>query len=159
MFAHIPRNSKSPIKLWFFLTVFLSITNTSTAYRSSFYPRPHHPEPDSENYRRSFRQIQPNNLNWNGIENQRRALENDAIFFEDDYPDLNAIPQRPWQERTTRAPPTTTVAIPGMGTTRSPCEQACLVTSEYNPVCGSNGLTYSNERRLNCAVNCGKRKN
>ncbi|XP_063826615.1 uncharacterized protein LOC135076088 [Ostrinia nubilalis] len=35
------------------------------------------------------------------------------------------------------------------------CMRSCPVTSEYNPVCGSNGLEYSNPGRLNCAKMCG----
>ncbi|KAI4459155.1 serine-type endopeptidase inhibitor [Holotrichia oblita] len=87
---------------------------------------------------------------------QRQIPQNfpnsDAIVFEDDYPNPNVIVPRP----TTQRPRTTTFAIPGMGTTRSPCEQFCLVTSEYDPICGTDGVTYSNSGRLNCAINCGK---
>ncbi|KRT81157.1 hypothetical protein AMK59_5386 [Oryctes borbonicus] len=92
-----------------------------------------------EDSRRPLRQIQPNS---------------DAIFFEDDFEDRNVIVQRP---RPTRQPQSTsTVEVPGMGTTRSPCEEACLVTPEYNPICGSDGRTYTNEGRFSCALRCGK---
>ncbi|KAI5636274.1 hypothetical protein NE865_11038 [Phthorimaea operculella] len=35
------------------------------------------------------------------------------------------------------------------------CIRSCPVTSEYNPVCGSNNVTYSNPGRLECAKFCG----
>lgn len=47
-------------------------------------------------------------------------------------------------------------------TTQSPqlrrCIQNCLTTTEYNPVCGSDGVQYNNIGRLNCARNCGVSK-
>lgn len=65
-----------------------------------------------------------------------------------------------WQNRrtTTQRTPTSTVAIPGMGTPRTPCENACQTTPEYNPVCGTDRVTYYSEGRLKCAQRCGKRK-
>ncbi|CAG9769358.1 unnamed protein product [Ceutorhynchus assimilis] len=51
----------------------------------------------------------------------------------------------------------TTVAIPGMGTTSSACEDRCSTTQQYNPVCGSNNVTYINKARFDCAVRCGRR--
>lgn len=35
------------------------------------------------------------------------------------------------------------------------CFSTCLVTRELRPVCGSNGVTYTNKRQLNCAKTCG----
>ncbi|CAG4929443.1 unnamed protein product [Colias eurytheme] len=35
------------------------------------------------------------------------------------------------------------------------CIATCPVTSEYNPVCGTNGVTYNNEGQLECAKSCG----
>ncbi|KAL0880909.1 hypothetical protein ABMA27_002081 [Loxostege sticticalis] len=35
------------------------------------------------------------------------------------------------------------------------CVQNCPTTSEYNPVCGSDSVTYFNPGRLVCARNCG----
>ncbi|XP_068617245.1 uncharacterized protein [Battus philenor] len=35
------------------------------------------------------------------------------------------------------------------------CIQGCPVTPEFNPVCGSNRVTYSNPGRLICAQACG----
>lgn len=35
------------------------------------------------------------------------------------------------------------------------CMRSCPVTSEFNPVCGSNNVTYTNPGRLECAQTCG----
>ncbi|CAG9787864.1 unnamed protein product [Diatraea saccharalis] len=35
------------------------------------------------------------------------------------------------------------------------CIRNCPTTSEYNPVCGTNGVTYTNPSRLECAKFCG----
>ncbi|KAH8349906.1 hypothetical protein KR084_009154, partial [Drosophila pseudotakahashii] len=53
----------------------------------------------------------------------------------------------------------TTTARP---TTQSPlfyaCLQSCAATSEYNPICGSDNVSYYNENRFNCALRCGNSK-
>jgi len=43
---------------------------------------------------------------------------------------------------------------------RNTCNTNCKErnTNEYNPVCGSDSLTYQNRRFLNCVANCGIRK-
>ncbi|XP_017028773.1 uncharacterized protein Kaz1-ORFB [Drosophila kikkawai] len=35
------------------------------------------------------------------------------------------------------------------------CLQTCPITSEYNPICGSDNNNYYNLNRFNCAVGCG----
>ncbi|XP_043600461.1 uncharacterized protein LOC122575501 [Bombus pyrosoma] len=58
---------------------------------------------------------------------------------------------------------TTSSATPSM-TTRGAssnsqydqCIATCLTTSEYNPVCGSDDVEYSNPGQLTCASACGK---
>lgn len=35
------------------------------------------------------------------------------------------------------------------------CLMNCAITSEYNPVCGTNGITYNNYGKLACAQFCG----
>ncbi|XP_061378517.1 uncharacterized protein LOC116769496 isoform X1 [Danaus plexippus] len=46
---------------------------------------------------------------------------------------------------------------PGENTGRSDndCRRSCPVTAEYNPVCGSNNVTYPNPSILSCAQACG----
>ncbi|KAJ8723431.1 hypothetical protein PYW08_003343 [Mythimna loreyi] len=59
---------------------------------------------------------------------------------------------------TTTLRPRTTTQI-SRSSTEEPavqeCIDACPVTTEYNPVCGSNGVTYNNPSRLLCAQLCG----
>lgn len=47
-------------------------------------------------------------------------------------------------------------------TTPSPAFRSCLsncpTINNYNPVCGSNGVTYDNQYKLECARRCGLRK-
>lgn len=52
----------------------------------------------------------------------------------------------------TLSPPTSTTMSPEYTT----CFQNCNGTSEYNPLCGTDGLEYSNPSRLECAKGCGK---
>lgn len=109
--------------------------------------------------------------NNNNNNNRRRfPTQNDIRPTEEDLNDVFVFDQndgRPSPSRgSTRRPqqvfsstqrtPTSTVAIPGMGTTRSACEDACLTTPEYNPICGDDGLTYFSKARLRCAQRCGK---
>lgn len=55
-------------------------------------------------------------------------------------------------------PQTTPIPVPGMGTTRSACEDTCLLTPQYNPVCGTDSVSYFSRERLFCAQRCGKGK-
>ncbi|KAJ3666067.1 hypothetical protein Zmor_001522 [Zophobas morio] len=46
---------------------------------------------------------------------------------------------------------TTTTASPQYTT----CIRRCPVTPQYNPICGTNRITYNNESHLRCAQQCG----
>ncbi|XP_012543183.1 uncharacterized protein LOC105840713 [Monomorium pharaonis] len=47
----------------------------------------------------------------------------------------------------------TTPSSTTQGTTNCPC----AATNEYNPVCGTDNVTYWNMGRFNCAKNCNPR--
>lgn len=42
-------------------------------------------------------------------------------------------------------------------TTQATTNCPCIATAEYNPVCGSDNVTYWNMGRFNCAKNCNPR--
>ncbi|RZB77483.1 uncharacterized protein BDFB_005645, partial [Asbolus verrucosus] len=86
-------------------------------------------------------------IRWNSEPDDR----DDSFIFEDEFDNRNNFIRT-----TTRRVPTSTVAIPGMGTTRTPCEDRCQTTPEYNPVCGDDDMTYFSRHRLLCAQKCGK---
>lgn len=49
--------------------------------------------------------------------------------------------------------------VPSSTTTqRTSTNCPCIATAEYNPVCGSDNVTYWNMGRFNCAKNCNPRK-
>lgn len=50
----------------------------------------------------------------------------------------------------------TTLPGPLWATPASVCVQSCPITHEYNPVCGSDRVTYVNPGRLRCEQLCGK---
>lgn len=97
----------------------------------------------------------PNNFNQNN--------DDSIIFFDDkddndkSYEDTQRLGNQRYPTRsTTRSP--SSIAVPGMGTTASPCEIACRTTSEYNPICADDGITYFSKARMECSQRCGKSK-
>ncbi|KAF5278600.1 hypothetical protein FQA39_LY00642 [Lamprigera yunnana] len=84
-----------------------------------------------------------------------RKLDSDQIIFEEQDDKGKGFV---WNDylRLTTARSTSTVAVPGMETTKSPCEQRCRITNQYNPVCGTNSMTYDNPAWLRCAQRCGR---
>ncbi|XP_066156560.1 uncharacterized protein [Euwallacea fornicatus] len=94
-----------------------------------------------------------------GFQNTGNAIffDNDNVF--DDFVTGTRGKLRLSRPRSTTPRPSrafTTVAVPGMGTTRSACEDLCLTTPQYDPVCGDNNVTYMNMARYRCAVRCGQ---
>ncbi|KAJ8921656.1 hypothetical protein NQ315_010565 [Exocentrus adspersus] len=86
---------------------------------------------------------------------RRRSSQNDFTFQENNSGVDNFL--RPNRPRTTQRPSaSSTVAIPGMATTRSPCEDNCRATTQFDPVCGDNNVTYTNINWLKCAQQCGR---
>ncbi|RZB73473.1 Kazal 1 domain containing protein [Asbolus verrucosus] len=78
----------------------------------------------------------------------------DCWFWEDADPD----PGNPPSIRTTTCNPPTSkppVTTTDKNQEYKNCVQKCPTTPEYNPVCGTNSVTYDNESKLNCARRCG----
>ncbi|XP_068634040.1 uncharacterized protein [Battus philenor] len=51
--------------------------------------------------------------------------------------------------------PSTTRNTPTEFDTQRQCIESCPTTSEYNPICGTNNVTYQNRGRMECAKACG----
>lgn len=91
-----------------------------------------------------------------------------GFFFDDDeifsnsnrntFPQRRQRPNTPSNPRPTTARPTltgSTVAIPGNQPHIPDCVFFCPTTPEYNPVCGTDDVTYTNMSKLRCAQRCG----
>lgn len=93
----------------------------------------------------------------NNNQNQNRPNRPDRL------PNLNQWFTNPSRPSSTRPPFRRTTQRPvipsAIGPRPSRCETSCLTTPEYNPVCGSDSVTYNNLGRLRCAAGCGKSKN
>ncbi|XP_011691811.1 PREDICTED: uncharacterized protein LOC105452431 [Wasmannia auropunctata] len=73
----------------------------------------------------------------------QRDSSDDSIIFDNDNDEMSS---------STRAPSSTT---PPSSTTQGTTDNCpCVATAEYNPVCGTNNVTYWNMGRFNCAKNC-----
>ncbi|XP_059225347.1 uncharacterized protein LOC106092333, partial [Stomoxys calcitrans] len=72
----------------------------------------------------------------------------------------NNIIQPPTAATTPAPANPASTAAPSPRTTASPrylsCLQGCPSTMEYNPICGSDMISYHNNGRLTCAQRCGK---
>lgn len=66
-------------------------------------------------------------------------------------------PERPTRRTTTTTRAPTNPTTQTSDATFRTCFRNCPSTTQYNPVCGSNSVTYDNMGRLNCAVRCGLR--
>lgn len=109
-----------------------------------------------------FKNISPNKDDevWNNlVYNLRKtrqlpsSFSDNSGFVFDDNDFFSRTTTRPraripqWQQ--------TTEAIPGNQARIPDCVFYCPSTSEYNPVCGTDNVTYSNLSKLKCAQNCG----
>ncbi|XP_047990311.1 uncharacterized protein LOC125229502 [Leguminivora glycinivorella] len=87
---------------------------------------------------------------------QRSPNDADRVVF----PDFNNQVPTTRSPRPTRPVTTSTTTARTTTTDRTLidlviCIRACPVTAEYNPVCGTNNVTYNNPGALQCARNCG----
>lgn len=67
-----------------------------------------------------------------------------------------AFPQRDWSSEISDV--INFNDAPSSTTQRTTTNCPCVATAEYNPVCGSDNVTYWNMGRFNCAKNCNPRK-
>lgn len=109
----------------------------------------------------NWNNLQRNNFNTRNEESAypfAPAEPNDRLIFEDNYDDFQNA-QNTWSSTTTARTAVSNFQfnVPDAKTTLS-CERSCQATSEYNPVCGSDGMTYHNKARFFCARRCGKSK-
>lgn len=82
------------------------------------------------------------------IYEQRPTIDSDKVIFPDDNDEEEDSGLR---VTTTESPNKPQITTPN-------CERSCQVTPEFNPVCGSDFVNYSNIGRLKCAQMCGKSK-
>ncbi|XP_059049971.1 uncharacterized protein LOC131844980 [Achroia grisella] len=130
----------------------------------------------------SLRQKRQSNTNSNDLED-RYGWENSGR--QNWFPNLNQINNRPWQnqfpgpnqnggqnqfpwqdanqnggqggqnQQQTQPPTSPSNNNSGTSGTVQTCINSCPVTPEYNPVCGTDLVTYPNPGRLACAQACG----
>lgn len=92
-------------------------------------------------------------------DNQRRPPFNVDGSFRPQRPQLGDTDVTTNQVRTERPLGTTTASGPQpWATPPSLCVRNCPTTPEYNPVCGSDRVTYNNPGHLHCEQQCGKGK-
>lgn len=99
---------------------------------------------------RPFTDSQPKNSGWQGM-----VWQSPNKIQDWEHRDLSINSNRPeW---------ITTTPIPSITTSRPDqrpnlCQREChkTVTNEYNPICGSDRVTYTNPGKFRCATYCGK---
>lgn len=72
-----------------------------------------------------------------------------------DDPDDIFIFDRPTSPRPRPGGNETPLTTPSTSTTRTVAGCDCPATQEFNPVCGSDGVTYTNPGKMKCAIFCG----
>lgn len=72
-----------------------------------------------------------------------------------DDPDDIFIFDRPTSPRPRPGGNETPLTTPSTSTTTPAADCDCPSTQEFNPVCGSDGITYTNPGKMKCAIFCG----
>lgn len=112
----------------------------------------------------NFNQQQPNFNNFNQQQPQLGANQQQQQF---DFGQNNFIqpqtsqppqqPQPPQQSQSPQQPQPPAAASPMLDRAFYRCFDSCPTLSQYNPVCGSDGLNYHNDQKLRCHNECGRR--
>lgn len=103
-----------------------------------------------------------------GFQNQGNQFNSNNPFLPSSSPnpDITTVgqqgifnPQQGFQNPTqNQVTSTTPAAAPPQSPAFLRCtREQCLATNEYNPVCGTDQIVYSNIRKLDCANQCGRR--
>ncbi|XP_075974452.1 uncharacterized protein LOC142975482 [Anticarsia gemmatalis] len=104
--------------------------------------------------------------NFNGAPQTKPQLPNNQQIGSINGPNANdtaAILGKPVFVPSSTASPQSPGQASADGSVETPaqrqCVQDCPSTTEYNPVCGTNNVTYINPGRFYCARNCGENVN
>lgn len=111
-----------------------------TSARPQFGQPPPINRPNNPFLPNTFQNPQQGTVNWQ--QNQNRPFQ-----FEQ-----NSNEQQQTTSTTVASTSSTTATPEFLNCTRN----VCLTTNEYNPVCGSDQVSYQNIRKLDCANRCGQ---
>ncbi|CAH2046957.1 unnamed protein product, partial [Iphiclides podalirius] len=119
-----------------------------------FYPRePQRPNQPSFG-QRPYPEFYPGQNLYPG----QRQFPNSGFPDQGRFPNPGQIPDQelyPGQQTTTQRPIDGSSTPADSDPAVQDCIRSCPVTAEYNPVCGTNSVTYPNPGRLMCAQACG----
>jgi hypothetical protein len=117
-------------------------------------------DPGTGNNNNEYTSVSPNNPNANGNQNYEQPTGGDEYYNNDRQTSTAA--NRPTRPRPTDRPNQETASTTPSNNNNSgvlnSCNAECKTRTvmEYNPVCGSNEITYQNVRFLRCVADCSR---